>query len=175
MKFRIAIAIGLAAACFSGDVAAAEPPLALGDSRVVLPVALRRLRVDGRRRRVCQPRRRDDPDGLAAILEEHPRVQFHVVGHFQLKKFPEIAARLGHFDAVNLLLGRGADVHADLHLTVTDALRGGKKSFRIPASVACPRCGATATELVSEFGSTACKASYRCSECLEPFEYFKCI
>ena len=41
--------------------------------------------------------------------------------------------------------------------------------------VACPRCGATATELVSEFGSTACKASYRCGECLEPFEYFKCI
>lgn len=41
--------------------------------------------------------------------------------------------------------------------------------------VACPRCAATATELVSEFGSTACKASYRCSECLEPFEYFKCI
>ena len=41
--------------------------------------------------------------------------------------------------------------------------------------VACPRCGATATELVSEFGSTACKAAHRCSECLEPFEYFKCI
>jgi ring-1,2-phenylacetyl-CoA epoxidase subunit PaaD len=41
--------------------------------------------------------------------------------------------------------------------------------------VACPRCGATATELVSEFGSTACKAAYRCRECLEPFEYFKCI
>jgi ring-1,2-phenylacetyl-CoA epoxidase subunit PaaD len=41
--------------------------------------------------------------------------------------------------------------------------------------VACPRCCTTATELVSEFGSTACKASYRCSECLEPFEYFKCI
>ena len=41
--------------------------------------------------------------------------------------------------------------------------------------VACPRCGATATERVSEFGSTACKASYRCRDCLEPFEYFKCI
>ena len=41
--------------------------------------------------------------------------------------------------------------------------------------VACPRCGATATERVSEFGSTACKAAYRCRECLEPFEYFKCI
>ena len=42
-------------------------------------------------------------------------------------------------------------------------------------SIACPRCGATDTEVVSEFGSTACKASYKCRECLEPFEYFKCI
>ena len=41
--------------------------------------------------------------------------------------------------------------------------------------IACPRCGATDTEVVSEFGSTACKASYRCLACLEPFEYFKCL
>lgn len=41
--------------------------------------------------------------------------------------------------------------------------------------VACPRCGSVDTSLVSEFGSTACKASYRCDACLEPFEYFKCI
>ena len=42
-------------------------------------------------------------------------------------------------------------------------------------SVACPRCGVIETTLVSEFGSTACKASYRCDSCREPFEYFKCI
>jgi len=42
-------------------------------------------------------------------------------------------------------------------------------------AIACPRCASLATELVSEFGSTACKASYKCSDCLEPFEYFKCI
>lgn len=41
--------------------------------------------------------------------------------------------------------------------------------------IACPRCESTNTELVSEFGSTACKASWRCTDCLEPFEYFKCI
>lgn len=52
---------------------------------------------------------------------------------------------------------------------------GKRALLRGEREVACPRCGATATELVSEFGSTACKASYRCSECLEPFEYFKCI
>ena len=40
---------------------------------------------------------------------------------------------------------------------------------------ACPRCGSTRTEKVSQFGSTPCKASYRCSDCLEPFDYFKCI
>jgi len=41
--------------------------------------------------------------------------------------------------------------------------------------VACPRCHSTQTETVSEFGSTPCKALLRCRECLEPFEYFKCI
>lgn len=42
-------------------------------------------------------------------------------------------------------------------------------------TIACPRCNATETTLVSEFGSTPCKASYKCDNCLEPFEYFKCI
>jgi ring-1,2-phenylacetyl-CoA epoxidase subunit PaaD len=42
-------------------------------------------------------------------------------------------------------------------------------------SIACPRCASLDTALVSEFGSTACKASYKCIACLEPFEYFKCI
>ncbi len=42
-------------------------------------------------------------------------------------------------------------------------------------TVACPRCGSAQTERVSQFGSTACKASYRCRACLEPFDYFKCI
>jgi len=42
-------------------------------------------------------------------------------------------------------------------------------------TIACPRCGSTATEKISQFGSTPCKASYRCTDCLEPFDYFKCI
>ena len=41
--------------------------------------------------------------------------------------------------------------------------------------VACPRCRSEDTERVSEFGSTACKALYRCLSCHEPFDYFKCI
>jgi ring-1,2-phenylacetyl-CoA epoxidase subunit PaaD len=44
-----------------------------------------------------------------------------------------------------------------------------------PLAVTCPRCGGQATERVSEFGSTPCKAHYRCSGCGEPFDYFKCL
>ncbi|MCU0803493.1 MAG: phenylacetate-CoA oxygenase subunit PaaJ [Burkholderiales bacterium] len=44
---------------------------------------------------------------------------------------------------------------------------------RAPDPVACPRCGSRRTSLTSRFGSTPCKALYRCDECLEPFDYFK--
>jgi ring-1,2-phenylacetyl-CoA epoxidase subunit PaaD len=40
--------------------------------------------------------------------------------------------------------------------------------------VACPQCGSNDTELLSEFGSTSCKALWRCKSCREPFDYFKC-
>lgn len=41
-------------------------------------------------------------------------------------------------------------------------------------AVQCPRCHSYHTELISQFGSTACKAMYRCLDCKEPFDYFKC-
>jgi len=44
-----------------------------------------------------------------------------------------------------------------------------------PARVECPRCGSADTERLSAFGSTACKALYRCVACREPFEHFKPI
>ena len=42
-------------------------------------------------------------------------------------------------------------------------------------NVRCPQCKSTNTKLISQFGSTACKALYKCDDCLEPFDYFKCI
>lgn len=41
--------------------------------------------------------------------------------------------------------------------------------------VPCPRCGSENTKMISQFGSTACKAHYQCMNCLEPFDYFKCL
>jgi len=67
---------------------------------------------------------------------------------------------------------------------ITDEGRKKLKAFGIappdiqkahaPEHVECPHCGSTNTEVVSFFGSTPCKAAYRCKTCLEPFDYFKC-
>ena len=50
-----------------------------------------------------------------------------------------------------------------------EALLGNKKLVK------CPQCGSLNTKLVSQFGSTACKALFQCDDCLEPFDYFKCL
>lgn len=50
-----------------------------------------------------------------------------------------------------------------------EALLGNKKI------VSCPQCGSQNTKMVSQFGSTACKAFFQCEDCLEPFDYFKCL
>ena len=39
----------------------------------------------------------------------------------------------------------------------------------------CPKCKSHNTKMISQFGSTACKALYQCNDCLEPYDYFKCI
>jgi ring-1,2-phenylacetyl-CoA epoxidase subunit PaaD len=46
--------------------------------------------------------------------------------------------------------------------------------FHREEAIQCPRCHSYHTRLISEFGSTACKALYRCEDCKEPFDYFKC-
>jgi ring-1,2-phenylacetyl-CoA epoxidase subunit PaaD len=51
---------------------------------------------------------------------------------------------------------------------------GGRRALFGEQQVACPQCGSTATEVLSEFGSTSCKALWRCKSCREPFDYFKC-
>jgi ring-1,2-phenylacetyl-CoA epoxidase subunit PaaD len=56
------------------------------------------------------------------------------------------------------------------HSSVDKATLMGKERI-----VKCPRCKSANTKIISQFGSTACKALYQCNDCLEPFDYFKCI
>nr|WP_145144596.1 1,2-phenylacetyl-CoA epoxidase subunit PaaD [Roseomonas gilardii] len=52
---------------------------------------------------------------------------------------------------------------------------GGRRAlFGEEEAVACPRCGSTRTERLAEFGSTSCKALWRCLACREPFDHFRC-
>ena len=61
---------------------------------------------------------------------------------------------------------------------MTDATKEKLRKYGIaPPSdtVICPQCNSEKTTLISDFGATACKALYKCSDCLEPVEFFKCI
>lgn len=53
--------------------------------------------------------------------------------------------------------------------------KAGRRALFGEESVPCPSCKSTNTERISEFGSTSCKALWRCKACSEPFDYFKCI
>ena len=57
------------------------------------------------------------------------------------------------------------------HSTVSKAILMGKE----PRMVKCPRCNSSSTKMINQFGSTPCKALYKCEDCLEAFDYFKCI
>ena len=59
------------------------------------------------------------------------------------------------------------------HIVDLSQLRKAGKAAAI-TPIACPRCGSRHTQLTSQFGSTPCKALYRCLDCLEPFDHFKC-
>lgn len=62
--------------------------------------------------------------------------------------------------------GIAAPLNADAD---KEALLGNKKLVK------CTHCGSKNTRLVSQFGSTACKAQFQCDDCQEPFDYFKCL
>jgi ring-1,2-phenylacetyl-CoA epoxidase subunit PaaD len=50
----------------------------------------------------------------------------------------------------------------------------GNANSIVKDGIECPQCNSTNTSIISEFGSTACKALYKCEDCKEPFDYFKC-
>lgn len=58
--------------------------------------------------------------------------------------------------------------------TLANTLNSDSIKLFAARTVVCPRCASTQTEKLSEFGSTPCKAQYRCTSCFEPFDHFKC-
>jgi len=58
--------------------------------------------------------------------------------------------------------------------SIREALDAGIAPPDLAKAATCPQCGSTNTEEVSRFGSTPCKAQWRCKDCLEPFDRFKC-
>ncbi len=70
--------------------------------------------------------------------------------------------------------GIAAPLRPVVDIVDISGLHAGIRRGAPPLVVACPLCGARHTRLVSQFGSTPCKALYQCQACREPFDYFKC-
>ncbi|QYF95811.1 phenylacetate-CoA oxygenase subunit PaaJ [Massilia sp. PAMC28688] len=72
------------------------------------------------------------------------------------------------------LKGYGIAPPAQQVIDISGLHAGVKRRPAPPLVITCPNCGSTHTELTSQFGSTPCKALYKCLDCREPFDYFKC-
>ena len=72
------------------------------------------------------------------------------------------------------LKGYGIAPPAQQVIDIKGLHAGVKRRAEPLLQIACPNCGSAHTELTSQFGSTPCKALYKCLDCREPFDYFKC-
>ena len=72
------------------------------------------------------------------------------------------------------LRGYGIAPPAQQAIDISGLRSGVKRTAFVAPDVTCPNCGSTHTQVTSQFGSTPCKALYKCLDCREPFDYFKC-
>lgn len=72
------------------------------------------------------------------------------------------------------LKGYGIAPPAQQVIDISGLSAGVKRRLTPELVITCPNCGSTHTQLTSQFGSTPCKALYKCLDCREPFDYFKC-
>jgi ring-1,2-phenylacetyl-CoA epoxidase subunit PaaD len=72
------------------------------------------------------------------------------------------------------LKGYGIAPPAQQAIDISGLRSGVSRRTAIEPEVACPHCGSSHTQLTSQFGSTPCKALFKCLDCREPFDYFKC-
>jgi ring-1,2-phenylacetyl-CoA epoxidase subunit PaaD len=130
---------------------------------------LRDVRIEnGRAEAIITPTYSGCPAMLAIALDIEvalERVGFHA---------PKITTVLSPAWTTDLMTPEGR-AKLQAYGIAPPAQNAGRRALFGVERVDCPRCGSADTERISEFGSTACKALYRCRACAEPFAYFKCI
>ena len=103
------------------------------------------------------------------------------------EKEPVLAAALHQLpknELMSLISNKELTIDGELYFTTHISQRVcyirekkvvGRKKAEEYYLVTCPHCKSRDTELISQFGSTACKSLYKCHDCKEPFDYFKCL
>ena len=108
-------------------------------------------------------------ESVVAALQEHGIGQVRLVNQLSPAWTTDWMSEAGKA----ALTGYGIAPPAHKVIDIS-ALHSGVRRGAPALKVSCPNCGSAHTELTSQFGSTPCKALYKCLDCREPFDYFKC-
>jgi len=151
-----------------GDVKDPEiPVISLVDLGVVRKAELRE---DGSPHVVITPTYSGCP--AMQVMEDDIRVRLQMAGF----KGIEIETVLSPAWTTDWITDRGRKALQDYGIAPPEQATSDKNALLgHPKHVTCPLCKSRNTAMMSQFGSTPCKALYKCLDCLEPFDYFKCI
>jgi ring-1,2-phenylacetyl-CoA epoxidase subunit PaaD len=106
------------------------------------------------------------------VMEEDIRVRLQMAGY----KGIEIETVLAPAWTTDHITAKGRKALQEYGIAPPEQATSDKSALLgHPKQVTCPLCKGRNTGMLSQFGSTPCKALYRCNDCLEPFDYFKCI
>jgi ring-1,2-phenylacetyl-CoA epoxidase subunit PaaD len=131
---------------------------------------VREVKVDGRRVEVAITPTYSGCPALHAI-EEDIAARLHESGYSEVT----VKQQLSPAWTTDWIAGPARDRLREYGIAPPHPVRGADahRIHLFSRAIACPQCGSENSERLSEFGSTACKALYRCIECREPFDYFK--
>lgn len=106
------------------------------------------------------------------VMEDDIRVRLQMAGY----KGIEIETVLSPAWTTDWITAKGRKALQEYGIAPPEQATSDKSALLgHPKQVTCPHCKSRNSAMLSQFGSTPCKALYRCNDCLEPFDYFKCI
>lgn len=104
-------------------------------------------------------------------------IEDDIIAEFKRLGFAEVNVKLVYSPAwtTDWMSEEGKRKMREYGISTPEKTCGGVAPSLEDATIICPQCKSDNTRLISQFGSTACKALYQCNDCKEPFDHFKCL
>ena len=113
-------------------------------------------------------------EAVSAALLSHGIANVKLVNQLSPAWTTDWMSESGKIKLKNYGIAPPAQQVIDISGLTAGAGAGVKRGAKPALQITCPNCGSSNTAITSQFGSTPCKALYKCVDCREPFDYFKC-